>query len=359
MIKNIIIYRLHCLIMLLILAFAIIKLFIVMIPNTYAALVEKALQEKFGVRDWEAIYPISSGLSTALVYRIVVKGKSYLLKIITRTDEKSDPSYEYECLRIVAAAGLAPALLYTNVTDKISITDFVEATAFPQEQARIQMPALLKKLHALPPLPLRLNYFEVLDGWIQKLKTGKIIPEHLTTELFRRFEKITAVYPRDISQWVNCHNDLKPENILFDGNKPVLVDWEAIFLNDPYIDLAVVSNFVIEQPEQTKAYLTHYFGYEPSEYQLARFILVQQIMHMAYFAFFMLIIAGAGNTIDYNTPHPGFREFHNDMWNGKIDLASQEARQQYAWTHYYQLLKNLESTAFEDALQVVSNYHLS
>lgn len=330
-----------------------------MIPSAYIPAIKKALLELFGLTEWEDIHAISSGLSTALVYRMVVKGKPYLLKIITRTDEKSDPSYEYDCLRKVAAAGLAPAVLYTNVTDKISITDFVEATTFPPERARIQMPALLKKLHALPPLPLRVNYFEVLDGWIQKLKTGKIIPEHLTTELFRRFEKITAVYPRDIRQWVNCHNDLKPENILFDGNKPVLVDWEAIFLNDPYIDLAVVSNFVIDQPGQTNAYLTHYFGYEPSAYQLARFLLVQQIMHMAYFAFFMLKVAGAGNKIDYNTAKPGFREFHNDMWNGKIDLASQEARQQYAWTHYYQLLQNLQSTAFEAALQVVSNYHLS
>ncbi len=330
-----------------------------MIPSAYKPAVEKALLEHFAVKDWEDIHAINSGLSTALVYRIVMKGKPYLLKIITRTDEKSDPSYEYECLHMVAAAGLAPAVLYTNVKDKISITDFIDGKPFPLEQARIKMPALLKQLHALPPLPLRVNYFVVLDGWIQKFKAGKLIPDHLTAELFSRFEKITAVYPRDIGQWVNCHNDLKPENILFDGYSPVLVDWEAIFLNDPYIDLAVVSNFVIAQPEETNNYLKHYFGCEPSEYQLARFYLVQQIMHMAYFVFFMLIVASAGNTIDSNSPDPGFRLFHNNMWNGKIDLASQEARQQYAWTHYYQLLRNLQSTDFEVALQVVSNYQLS
>ena len=50
----------------------------------------------------------------------------------------------------------------------------------------------------------------------------------------------------------------------FDGNRIWLVDWESAFLNDRYVDLAIVANFFVKDEAQEEAYLSAYFG-EPVE----------------------------------------------------------------------------------------------
>jgi thiamine kinase-like enzyme len=66
---------------------------------------------------------------------------------------------------------------------------------------------------------------------------AKSLPQGQTRELFELYSQVAHVYPRhDESNWVSRHNDLKPENILFDGDRVWLVDWEAAFLSDRYVD---------------------------------------------------------------------------------------------------------------------------
>jgi len=101
-----------------------------MIPEAQTAVVGRALQEAFGVNDLEDIRRLTTGLSTALVFRIVVRGCPYLLRIITRTDAMNDPTRQFACMKSAAAAGLAPRVWYTSTEDRISITDFVEARSF-------------------------------------------------------------------------------------------------------------------------------------------------------------------------------------------------------------------------------------
>jgi thiamine kinase-like enzyme len=78
-------------------------------------------------------------------------------------------------------------------------------------------------------------------------------------ELFELYSRVAHVYPRhDESNLVSSHNDLKPENILLDGDCVWLVDWEAAFLNDRYVDLAVVANFAVNSEADEQAYLHRY-----------------------------------------------------------------------------------------------------
>ena len=56
-----------------------------MIPEAKNAAVARALRETFGVSVFEDIQILTPGLSSALVFRIV-RGSSYLLRVITRTD---------------------------------------------------------------------------------------------------------------------------------------------------------------------------------------------------------------------------------------------------------------------------------
>jgi hypothetical protein len=90
--------------------------------------VARALREAFGIAEFEDISRVTGGLTSSLVFRIIVRGSPYLLKIITR---KEDPTRHYTSMKAAAEAGVAPRVWYTNTEDKISITDFVRPEPFP------------------------------------------------------------------------------------------------------------------------------------------------------------------------------------------------------------------------------------
>jgi aminoglycoside phosphotransferase (APT) family kinase protein len=331
-----------------------------MIPEAKKDAVACALWEVFGVTEFEGIRTLTAGLTSTLVFRIVVRGCSYLLRVIMSTNAaagpgQGDPTHQFACMREAAEAGIAPRVLYASTDDWISITDFVEARPFSRIDALARLPVTLRRLHALPPFPGPdvAHYFDAVDGFVRKFQVARILPDSETEELFQLYAQVANVYPRHDSDWVSCHNDLKPENIIFDGHGVWLVDWEAAFLNDRYADLAVVANFVVTNDAEEEAYLRAYFGEAPGEYRLARLYLMRQIVHMFYAAVFMLL-GSAGKPIDPNAKAPDFRDFHNRIWAGEVSLVTAQAKLQYARVHMNQFLQNSRGARFQDALRIVA-----
>jgi aminoglycoside phosphotransferase (APT) family kinase protein len=197
-----------------------------MIPQEKSEAVTRGLREAFGVTEFEHISRITRGHTSSLVFRIIVRGSPYLLKIITRTE---DPTRHYTSMQAAADAGVAPRVLYTNIEDSISITDFVEAQPLPVSEALVRLPAVLRKLHNLPSFSrapfnttctFLLNKSPALDGYLQKFHAANILPKTESEEFFARYAEVAAVYPRDDVEMVSSHNDLfKPDNILFDGQR--------------------------------------------------------------------------------------------------------------------------------------------
>jgi thiamine kinase-like enzyme len=331
-----------------------------MIPEAKTGAVARALQETFGVSEYEDIRLLTAGLSSARIYTIVVAGHPYLLRVILSNDiapgpGQGDPTSHFACMRSGAEAGIAPRVWYTSVEDRVSITDFVEAKSFPLTEALVQLPAALRMLHALPPFPKTVNYLNAVDGFVRRFQAARIFPESKTEELFQQYARVQSVYPRQDSEWVSSHNDLKPENYLFDGERVWLVDWEAAFLNDRYFDLAVVANFLVTNDAEEKLFLHTYLGKAADEYQLARFYLMRQITHMSYAMVFLRLGSG-GQPIQPDTDAPDFRVFHNGIWAGEITLVSGEAKLQYGKVHMNQLLQNMRASRFQDALRIVSDH---
>ena len=104
-------------------------------PEKRAAVI-RGLREAFGVTEFEDIRAIKRGLSSALVFRIAVRGAPFLLKF-TRPNLTIGPERQFACMRTAADAGLAPHVWYTNVEDQISITDFVQKELVPSFRLRI------------------------------------------------------------------------------------------------------------------------------------------------------------------------------------------------------------------------------
>ena len=329
-----------------------------MIPQEKSAAVFRGLHEAFGATTIEDIRRMTKGLSSDLVFRIVVQESPYLLRIMTRIDERKDPVRISKCMKAAAEAGLAPHVWYANTEDGVAIIDFVEAAPFPARQALVQLPGTLRSLHALPRFPKEFNYVTAHNGFIWRLRTAGLLPQGEIEEIFTRYEQVCAAYPRVDSDMVSCHMDLKPENIVFDGRRVWLVDWEAAFVNDRYFDLAVVANFVVTSDADEWTCLERYFGQRPDEYQRARFFLMRQVLHMFYAAVFLLL-GSAGKPMSQSENLPSFRDFHERVWAGEVSLADNDLKIVYGMVHWEQLLENMRRSRFDEALGIVSERNTS
>ena len=161
------------------------------IPQEKSDAVTRALSEAFGVTEIEDISAMTGGHTNSLVFRIIVRGSPYLLKIILRTE---DPTRHYTSMKAAAEAGVAPRVWYTNSDDRIAITDFVKAQPLPVPEALVRLPAMLRTLHALPPFgrapfntscTFLLKKGPMLDGFLQKFQAANLLPRPDSEELSR------------------------------------------------------------------------------------------------------------------------------------------------------------------------------
>jgi len=80
-----------------------------MIPETKKDAVARALREAFGVAEFEDIRMMTAGLSSALVFRIVVRGCPYLLRVVMDTGVtagpgRGDQTNHFACMKQAAEA---------------------------------------------------------------------------------------------------------------------------------------------------------------------------------------------------------------------------------------------------------------
>jgi aminoglycoside phosphotransferase (APT) family kinase protein len=331
-----------------------------MIPQEKSTTVTLALNQTFGVTECEDIRDLTERPGSNRAFRIVVRGSAYLLRINTRP---GDMARHFTCMQSAADAGLAPRVWYTNEEARISITDFVEAVPFPASDALIRIPATVRALHALPPFPASpfnttctflLTKGPALDGFLHNFRKSSILPDSETEELLTRYRQVSAAYSHLNSDLAPSHNDLfKPDNMLFDGNRLWLVDWEAAFQNDRYVDLAVVANMVVTNESEESLYLETYFGARPDEYQRARFYLMRQLAHMFY-AFAFLAPAPSDRSIDRTELIPTYSDYQRRFWAREVSLSDTQTKILYGRVHWEQLAQNMHQARFNEALNIVS-----
>ena len=324
-----------------------------MIPENRMAAVSRGLREAFDRSDIEDIRRMDAGLSSDLVFRIVVQGSPFVLRLMADINERNDPGRIFACMKAAAEAGLAPRVRYVSREDGVSIIDFVESMAFPAAQALVQVPGLLRRVHALPQFPKEFNFVTAHNGFMWRFRRAGLLSQGEIEEVFPCYEQVCAVYPRLDSDMVSCHSDLKPENILFDGQRVWLAGWQAAFVNDRYFDLAIAANFLVENDVDERTYLEQYFGRKADEYESARFFLMGQVLHMFYATVF-LMLGSAGKPVDQSETLPSFGEFHRRIWEGEVNLAKNDLKVVYGRIHWKRLLDNTRQTRFHEALRIVS-----
>src|SRR3954466_6199081 len=97
-----------------------------LIPESKHDAVRRALQTAFNTPVLDSITLLTGGLSSSLVYKIVVNGTPYVLRIVMHVEAFNDPVRQYLCMNRAADAGIAPHVYYSNDADALAITAFIE-----------------------------------------------------------------------------------------------------------------------------------------------------------------------------------------------------------------------------------------
>jgi aminoglycoside phosphotransferase (APT) family kinase protein len=256
------------------------------IPQERREAVLRAVEAAFPGAAIEKVEAITGGASGALIFKVVVRGADYLLRLEIGRDAFRDPERQYACLRIAAEAGVAPKLFYADARDGVAITDFVRAAPGDADKARgvraVAIVDQLLRLHAAPLFPRLVDYMQGMETLIGQVRETAILPPKGLFSMLSAFGALKAAYPAGAPDLVSSHNDLNPNNILFDGERPWFVDWESAFAADRYVDLATVANCFAKSEAEREAVLRAYFGAALDDYRRARFFLMRQINRLFY-----------------------------------------------------------------------------
>ncbi|WP_445631632.1 phosphotransferase [Nostoc sp. DSM 114167] len=334
-----------------------------LIPEAKLEAVEKALQTTFNTKTVESIELLTGGLSSALVYKIIVNGKAYVLRIVIQIDELSDPVRQYICMNIAAEAGIAPIVYYTNAVDAVSITDFIRTISLSEhfgspDNFLPKLANVVKSIHSLPNFPKLVNFLDGIDLFIQQFQALEFLPASATEEHFRYYSEIQQFYPRYDTDVVASHNDLNPNNILFDGKKIWLIDWGVAFQNDRYVDLANVANYFMTNAAQAEIYLRSYFGDFLDNYKRARFFLMQQVCQIFYAIVFLKLAAASwpeNLPIEYSMVVPSLKEFQQQLRTDKVILTTHEGQLLYGKIRLNQALYNMKTARFAESIKIIRN----
>ncbi|MBU2137085.1 MAG: phosphotransferase, partial [Alphaproteobacteria bacterium] len=180
--------------------------------------------------------PVIGGLSGARLFRLGAEGRSWLLRLDAGGDMFRDPARWQPCMRIAAAAGLAPEVRYTDAQHGVSITAFVEGRTLaagqqgPREAMISALGDLVRRLQATEPFPPLVDYMDGMAALLGQLRAGGLLaPDALEAELIG-YAQLDTAYRALRPELASSHNDLNPRNILQDGARLWVVDWESAFL---------------------------------------------------------------------------------------------------------------------------------
>lgn len=311
--------------------------------------VRRGLRAAFGTETLDGWTPLSGGLSGARLWRIRVGGIAYLLRVETGRDALRDPHRGYRCMALAAEACLAPRVRYADPDDGVAIMDFIEARSLTLDpvgtraELVVELAQAVRALHAIEGFPPLVDYLEGLNGLVDAAGRAGVVP----VGAFDPWSRLCAVCERLDPQPVSSHNDLNPRNLLHDGRRVWLIDWEAAFRADRYVDLAAIANVFAPHPESEALLLRTYLGREARADERARLWLFRQVSHVFHAAVFIAGVAGQARA--ERLDGPDLDALHQGLALGEPLLDAPEGRLAYGLARLRTVTANIESPAFADA----------
>lgn len=328
------------------------------IPAGHISAFEMALRSIVQKPAIEHMELLSGGLSGSSVYKIIMNGHPYTVKLDPSSTRRGNISSEI--LIQTSKAGIAPPLYYCSSENGISVTDFVASrpiqAAMPPEQIIDALGKKVRLLHSLPCSAKCLYLFENIDKGITDFRESKILRGVIIEDVLAHYSKIRQVYRCKNADKVLSHNDLNPGNILCDGTALWIIDWDTASLNDRFVDLAAIANFFVHTEEQELLLLHTYFDREPTAEEKARFFLMRQASRLIY-GMLLAQVAARVKPADYhhNQEMEGYtlNRFGELIKAGEISLINYEGQFYYAKANFNEALLQMCSPRFEECLSLL------
>lgn len=292
------------------------------------------------------ITKIAAGLSGAGVYRVDAGGDPFVLKVSAANEPLTDWRRKLHIQEVAADAALAPRIVHIDESRRAVVSAFVADRSFPlyyrdpatHDRALSQLARVIRRVHELP-LPPDVEPSDP-HAHVTKLWAGLrdfAVPTFVADAVTRAL----AVAPTRDRALVVSHNDVNPSNLVYEGERILLVDWDAAGVNDPYFDLAAASLF-LRMDAGTCAKLLAAYDDAPVAALPAGFISNRRIIG-ALFCVMLLTGARQNGLPGMTEPAslddvPSLADFYQRMRSGAVSLATAEGR----WEFAFALLK--EST---------------
>ena len=335
-----------------------------LIPEGKLAAVENALLQTFNTTDVMHMEQLAGGLSDSTVYKMALNGQCYVLKLYAPPGTPGSTDGRFACMKIAADAGIAPPLYYLNTEDGLSVSAFIESkplrTVFTSPDTLLaELAKTIRSIHAMPAFPNESSLLNTVEALIGQIRESPLFTESIFENFFEYYDSIREHYPWQDTDKVSSHNDLNPNNIVCDGQRIWVLDWDAAFLNDRYVDLAIAANFFVTNEAQETLFLDAYFGDGLNLYSSARFFIMRQTCYLIYAILMFKLTAMPDITGIMNDPgmqKVTLREIGAQIGAGKLSLSTGKGRLLYGQAMINEALINMRQPRFMSSIRLLAGH---
>jgi thiamine kinase-like enzyme len=258
-----------------------------LLPEARRESVDAALRSVFAAAAVGDARPISGGVSGALIYRIEVRSRPYVLRIEPERIALADRQRGFACMSSAAAAGFAPRVHFADPAMGVAIMDFVASRPLSEHPGGAEglaraLGELVRGVQASEPFPASGAYPVLIAKLLDGLQGSTLAGPGEFERHVEGLESIRAALAWSASSMVPAHNDPNPRNLLFDGERLWLIDWELGFRNDPLVDVAILTTELARPPALQDILLEAAFGRPPDRAQRARLETIRLLTRLFY-----------------------------------------------------------------------------
>ncbi len=277
---------------------------------------------------------IAAGLSGAGVYRVEANGRSFVLKVAEGPEPEEVWQQRVALQQLASDGGVAPRVIHVDRERRAVVTEFVVDRGLPaffasnqSEPPSVVLGKLLRKVHSIPlPEGIRTRpTLEILEQISNQSLAGFALPE-FAREAIRRMQNET---PPPSRARVLSHNDVNPTNVIYDGEKLMLLDWDAAGPNDPFFDLAAISIFLRMDAQECSRLLSTHDGVPVSALPDA-FAYNRRLVATLVGTMFMRLARhgghGGANGTETLATAPSLEQVYERMQRGSLSPATAEGQ---------------------------------
>ena len=318
-----------------------------------------ALVGVFGKSSLSDIRPIIGGTSGALIYRLEVGNRICVLRLEPERIRRSHRLRGMACMAAAAEIGVAPKVYFSDAESGITIMDWVAAKMLadhPGGEAGIarDLGELCDKIHGLAPFPMIARFPDFITHVLSAVAASDLLTPGALDRHLEELSSLRSIYPWDALPLVSSHNDPNPRNLLYDGERFWLVDWELAFLNDPMVDLAILSLDFATTQSLEEVLLSAALRRPPDKLVLAKLRVMRQFVRLYYGAIVLTGFSAATRPeADPSLRGLTLAEFLKAKAQGTLKSGTSEIAYAVAKMHLRSFSEEMGAPEFAESVAVV------